>query len=201
MIKAKEWRYGAVSLLCGTIAVAGLAHAATRSVRTPIERPVKRTPTVDATLTCQGGAQPLARVELIPDAVISQHGRERIEYHGEIVAHAKKALGVAWKAEIVDDRGHMIASELDRGEGRGKAAGDMIVTRALSANLPDGFYALRLRAAVTAEGEAADVLTATQHIEVRDGRWAEIELADWLARSRASQGFSEAEVKEMGLLP
>jgi hypothetical protein len=201
MIKPKGWRYGAVLVVCGSLGVAALSHAATRTVRIPIERPVAKSAALDPTVICQGEPERLAEITLIPDAVIRQNGRERIEYHGEVVANTTKRLGVAWHADVIDDRGQLVALDVDKGEGRGQGAGDMLVTRALSANLPDGFYALRLRAAVAAEGEPSDVLTAVQHLEVRNGTWSEIEQSDWLARSRASQAFSEAEVKKMGLLP
>lgn len=64
----------------------------------------------------------------------------------------------------------------------------------LSAPLGDGFYSLRVRAAVTADGEPADVVEAVQHVEVAGGRWIELDDQEWFERAQANQAFTAAEL-------
>jgi hypothetical protein len=196
------WRAVAFTF-CGALGAVALAHAAPVETRTPIERPPAKTtppPKPNDGLTCQGGPERLADIELIPDAVISKGGRERIEYHAEIVGRRGLTLGIAWDADIVDDRGRVVVAGLDTGQAT-KRAGDTALTRALSSDLPDGFFAVRVRAAIAAAGEPSTVIEAAQHVEVRGGKWAELTQAEWQGRSSAREGFTEAQVKAMGLLP
>jgi len=147
---------------------------------------------------CAGGMDALAHIELVPDAVVKQAGREQVEYHSEIVVHRGKNVGVAWKADVIDDRGGVVVPSLDVGAFKGKG-GDVAMSRALRADLQDGFYALRVRAGVTADGEVPDVVQSVQHIQVKDGRWTELSDSEWGSRSREAQAFSEAELAAGGV--
>lgn len=180
------------SVVAAAVGVAVVAAAAPRERRLPVERATPRAAVVSKNLTCAGGPEALAQIELIPDAVIKTGSRERIEYHGEISSKQGKAVGVAWSADVVDDRGQVVRSGVEKGQGRGKGPDGSIVTRAISADLPDGFFFLRLQAAVAADGEPSDVLQAVQFLEVRDGLWIELDEADWRSRSRATLAFVEA---------
>lgn len=184
------------AIAAAALGVAVLAEGPPREQRLPIERAAPRAAVFSKDLTCAGGPEALAQIELIPDAVIKTGSRERIEYHGEISSKRGKALGVAWSADVVDDRGQIVRAGIEKGQGRGKGPSDAIVTRAISADLPDGFFFLRLQAAIAADGEPSDVLQAEQFLEVRDGLWIELDEADWRSRSRATLAFVEASTTE-----
>lgn len=142
---------------------------------------------------CNGGLDRLATIEIIPDVLINQAGREHVQYHSEITLQRGQKMGVAWNADLIDDRGNVVIAKLDAGASAGPA-GHVAFTRPLGTPLGDGFYSLRVRAAVTADGEPSDVVEAVQHVEVRGGRWTELDDAEWFARSRASQAFTTADL-------
>jgi hypothetical protein len=147
---------------------------------------------------CAGGEASLARIEVVPEAVVRQAGRERVEYHSEIALHRGKKVGVAWKADVINDRGVVVVPNVDVGAFKGKS-GDVAVSKTLRADLNDGFYSLRVRAAVTAEGEVPDVLESAQHLEVKGGRWTELTDSEWTERSNEAQAFSAAELSARGM--
>lgn len=132
----------------------------------------------------------MARAALFPDAVvISQHGRERIEYHAELEMARGSNVGVAWEAEIVDDRGQIVHSGLASGSRRA-SKGDTLVSKAILADLPDGYFELRFRAAITGDSES-DLIETVQHIRVEDGKWQEIPTDDWYRFSRVTLAFQD----------
>jgi hypothetical protein len=180
----------------------GVGAAMTELGATPIaiERAMSRAPVARAQEPgelCSGGMDGLARIEIVPDAVVEQGGRERVEYHSEIIIERGDTVGVAWQADVVDDRGAQVIAQLDAGSFTGRA-GNTALTRPLVANLADGFYAMRIRVAVTADEEAT-VLEAVQHVEIDRGRWIELTDEEWFVRSRATEAFTAAELTTRGL--
>jgi hypothetical protein len=183
---------------------AGLAgtFAPPRETRIAIQRP-PRAPQAQKIRQpgelCNGGLDPLATIELVPDVAVTIAGREHVEYHSEISLGRGQKVGVAWSADMIDDRGNVVVSKLDVGTFKGRA-GQVAFTNALRAPLDDGFYALRVRAAVTDAVEGSDMVEAVQHIEVAGGRWAELSDREWLERSKARQAFTALELAARGLL-
>lgn len=161
--------------------------------RVAIERPASSDRHAHTSEHACSGADRVGHVEIVPDAVVSRRGRERIEYHSEIALHRGKNVGVAWNADVIDDRGRIVAT-LDAGSAR-KGQGEVAFTKALAADLPDGFYGVRVRAAVAPSDEPADVFEAIQHVEVKGGRWAELSPSEWSKRSRANEVFQVADAK------
>lgn len=159
-------------------------------------RPVARTQAPGD--LCAGGLDAVAQIEIVPDRVVEQGGRQRVEYHSEIAIERGDSVGVAWTADVIDDRGAQVVAQLDAGTFAGRG-GNIALTGPLVANLADGFYTIRVRAAITATDEPDTVLEADQHVEVAAGRWNELADDEWLERSRASQAFSAAEILTRGL--
>jgi len=148
---------------------------------------------------CNGGLDPLATIEIIPDVLVTKAGREHVEYHSEISLLRGQKVGVAWDVDMIDDVGNVVVAKLDTGTFKGQA-GHVAFTNALKTTLNDGFYSLRVRAAVAADGEPSDIVESLQHIEVQGGRWAELSDQEWFERSRANQAFTAAELAARGLL-
>lgn len=164
-----------------------------RSSRVAIARDVKSRPTQTADnpadLTCRGGIDYPAFVELVPDAVITEAGREAIEYHAEVSIRRGKSVGLAWEAEVIDDRGQKVASQLAKGAATGKA-GDTASTGAILArSLPDGYYMLRARVAISPDDAPATVMEAIQYVHVTGGKWREMDDIQWRANSSAQLAF------------
>src|SRR5688500_11749248 len=87
-----------MALLAGG-ATASLQQAA--PTRIAIERPASAPVAGHAdhsALSCNGGAEYPVHIELVPDAVINNGGRERVEYHAEIKINRGKDVGLAWEA-------------------------------------------------------------------------------------------------------
>jgi hypothetical protein len=147
---------------------------------------------------CAGGLDELAQIEIVPDAFVEEGGRERVEYHSEITVQRGDGVGLAWNADVVDDRGATVVARLDAGAVGGRA-GQVAFTGPLIARLADGFYALRVRVAVTAADEPATVIEAVQRVAVESGRWIELTDEQWFERSRANEAFTEAELVTRGL--
>jgi len=179
----------------GLVAATTPATGATAIARDPARSSGARTALPDA--LCNGGLEGVARIALVPDVLVSEGGRERVEYHGEVAIDRGTSVGVAWQADVVDDRGVRIA-QLDTGSFAGRA-GNTALSRPLVANLADGFYALRVRAAIDAADEAATVIEAVQHVEIDQGRWIELTDAEWATRSRATEAVTLAELTARGL--
>jgi hypothetical protein len=129
-----------------------------------------------------------AAVRLVPDAVVTTGGREAVEYHAEIDLHKGGKVGLAWEADVVDDRGQTVASKLAAGTGQGKA-GDTAASTAILAPLPDGYYMLRFRAAVSPDSGPATVMQAIQYVNVSGGKWREMDDVQWRADSNAHLAF------------
>lgn len=83
-----------------------------------------------------------------------------------------------------------MVAEVGKGVAK-KGGGDVEVTQGLQSRVPDGFYQLRVRAAVAAAGEALDIAQAARYIEVRSGRWTELDDNEWFTRSDASLALNE----------
>lgn len=192
--------------VAGTMALMGgmaAARVTDTCRRIPIERTARAAGAVVARApqpgdSCAGGGRRAADVEIVPDAVLLEGGRERIEYHGEVAVHRGQNVGVAWEATVVDDRGRVMGQSLDRGAAR-RQRGEVAFTKALLATLPDGYYALRVRAAVSPPDEPVDIVESVRYLEVKGARWGELTDLEWFARSRANQVFTEAELKGRSL--
>jgi hypothetical protein len=185
----------------GSAAVLDEALTPPRETRVAIQRPpqVPQAPrTRQPGELCNGGLDPLATIEIVPDVAVNIAGREHVEYHSEISLQRGQKVGVAWSADVVDDRGNVVVAKLDTGTFKGHA-GHVAFTNALKTPLNDGFYALRVRAAVTDADEGADIVEAVQHVEVAGGRWAELSDREWFERSQANQVFTTAELATRGL--
>jgi hypothetical protein len=186
----------------GSAAVLAESLDPPRETRVAIQRP-PRAPQVPRTRQpgelCNGGLDPLATIAIIPDVAVTIAGREHVAYHSEISLERGKKVGVAWSADVIDDRGNVIVAKLDTGTFKGQA-GHVAFTNALETPLHDGFYALRVRAAVTDAVEGSDIVEAVQHIEVAGGRWTELSDREWSERSQANQAFTAAELAARGLL-
>lgn len=175
------------------VGIAVAALACNNATRVAIAREVNKTQTQrssdSADLTCRGGIDYPAHVELVPDAVVTEAGRETVEYHAEVNIRRGKSVGLAWEAEVIDDRGQRVAFQLAKGAARGKA-GDTTSTGAILArNLPDGYYMLRARVAVSPDDAPATVLEAVQYVHVSGGKWREMDDIQWRANSSAQLAF------------
>ena len=73
-------------------------------------------------LTCAGGADYPVDVALIPDAVVTTGSREAVQYHADINIHGGQAVGLAWQADLLDDRGNIVLSAVTKGNSQGKRA-------------------------------------------------------------------------------
>ena len=155
-------------------------------------RPVALATSASAPKTSFCGVENVAKVELIPDAVLVKGNSEKIEYHAEISIRRGKDVGVAWEAEVVDDRGALVASKLAVGSDR-LADGDTAVTPEISVDLLDGFYSLNLRAAIVPADEASTVVHAEQFLEVKNGIWTELTDLEWRSRSKVTLAHSDVE--------
>jgi hypothetical protein len=47
---------------------------------------------------CNGGLDPLATIEIVPDVLINQAGREHVQYHSEIALRRGQKMGEAARA-------------------------------------------------------------------------------------------------------
>ena len=187
----KQWEMSVLGLvvLCGAAVAANCEQATPH--RVAIERPVKPAPVGPADgshLSCSGGSEDPAELTLVPDAVLTDAGRETVEYHGEIAVNRGHSVGVAWEADVVDDRADKVYDKLAVGSAKG-AKGESKTTGAILAKLADGFYILRVRAAISPDDEPSTVLEATQHINVENGKWREMTDVEWRKRSNASLAF------------
>jgi hypothetical protein len=151
--------------------------------------PVLRAPEAQALQVgesnCSGSDDRLGRVELVPDAVRSTSTSARIEYHAEIEVKQGTNVGIAWTGEIVDDRGRLVQERLAEGTASG-SAGQRAETVSFSPTLPDGFFALRVHAAVVTQDQRTDILDGRQYVRVRNGVWTELNDRDWRALSLAT---------------
>lgn len=164
--------------------------------RTPIRRAqedISSPSNFGAGQLCKGGLVQTATLALVPDVLVREGLRERVEYHAEIKANRGKNLGVAWEVNIIDDRGRLVAAKLSSGSARVKV-GDTTVTGSIRANLADGFYSLQARAAVSADDEPSSILETDQYLLVSNGKWSELTDLEWRRMSRASLLFTENEL-------
>jgi hypothetical protein len=195
-----RWRISVFGLLLVGAAGTAAALNAPGETRIAIERRV-RAPGAPAPRhsgeLCGGGMSSLASIEIIPDAIVRNAGREHAEYHAEIAVQRGTKVGIAWNVDLIDDRGNPVVAKLDAGSAKA-SAGNVALTSPMTLQLGDGYYSLRVRAAVTADDEPSDVVEAFQHIEVKGGQWAELDDHEWFERSRARQAFSAAELAARG---
>jgi len=188
----KRWAPLGIGVVTGGIIVCGVAIEPVQPGRVAIAREITGAP-VGApagagALTCSGGMDYPATVRLVPDAVVTTGGRESVEYHAEIDLHKGGKVGLAWEADVVDDNGQKVASKLAAGTGRGKA-GDTAATGAISAQLADGYYMVRVRVAVSPDDAPATVMQAIQYVNVSNGKWREMDDVQWRADSNAHLAF------------
>jgi len=64
---------------------------------------------------------------------------------------------------------------------------------AILARLPDGYFTLKVRAAVSPDDEPATVLESTQNISVKNGKWKEMDDVAWRKNSRVSLATFDAQ--------
>jgi hypothetical protein len=171
----------------GLFVLAGAAPR--RENRRAIERPHRAAVQQERAAAASCGQDYLATIDLVPDAVVSSGASERIEYHAEISVLRGTNVGVAWESDVVDDRGAVVVSNLARGTARSQN-GDVVVGSPIAANLTNGFYAVRAKAAVSADGEPVMVVEHAQYIQVSNGKWAELTDVEWANSSRARLAHS-----------
>lgn len=190
------------AILASGVIIGALAYARGEQVtRVTVARPPaapQAAPREYKPGSCLGGAEPIAKIHLLPDAVVTQSGRQWVEYHGEVRIHRGTNVGVAWDADVLNDRGQIVMSKLISGSARSNA-GETVSTKAIVAQLNDGFYAVRVRAAITSATDPSDVIESVQHVQVSKGQWKELTDIQWRERSRATIAFSEAEIAGRGL--
>jgi len=174
------------------VLLGGSALGVGQQVRTPVASAGPRLAEHAAhELTCKGGEDSPVHVDLFPDAVVNEKGKQRIEYHAEIDVKAKKGVAAAWRAEVRNDRDQVVRSDLARGNGKGKHA-DVLQSSAIGADLPDGYYELRFTAAVAGDDSASTFATASQFLHVSAGAWREIDEAEWRRDSLITWSHDEA---------
>jgi len=185
-------RVASAALGLAVVLIGGSALGVGKQQRTPIASAGPR-PAQKATheLTCKGGEDSPVRVELFPDAVVNQKGKQRIEYHAEIDVKARKGVAAAWRAEVRNDRDQVVQSDLAKGSGKGKRT-DVLQSATIAADLPDGYYELRFTAAVAGDDSASTFATASQFLQVSGGAWREIDEAEWRRDSRITWSHDEA---------
>jgi hypothetical protein len=179
-------------LTISAFAITGVVVSSVRDVRIPIERASEAPGDVRNESLSHGlthGLEWPADIELFPDALlVSTEGRESVEYHAEISVVRGANVGVSWTADIIDDRGNIIHSALTKGAERA-AKGSVKVTGPIRAELKDGFYAVRVQAAIAPEDEATTIMESIQYVEVTKGKWRELTDIEWYELSRASIAF------------
>lgn len=192
-MRSKQWTPYMIALAAGLTTLCGLIWSPPgRSSRVAIARAKSEATPKDKSavrLTCPGGTEAPAKVRLVPDAVITTAGRESVEYHAEIDVHRGKAVGLAWEAEVIDDRGRKISSKLTSGTARAKAGDTNATGSILAQQLRDGFYMLRVRVAVSPDDAPATVMEAVQYVNVSGGKWREMDDIQWRADSNARLAF------------
>jgi hypothetical protein len=139
-------------------------------------------------LSCNGGSEYPIDIELVPDSVVTNAGRESVEYHAEINVHRGNGVGLAWQAEVIDDRGRVVVPNLAKGSAKAKKS-DSVLTAGLRADLSDGFYVLRVRVAVAPADEPATLLEAHQYVSVSNGKWREMDDIQWRKDSNVRLAF------------
>lgn len=181
----------------GIVALGALAPTALglqATLRIPIERASSTESDSRSTGVAHPGLEWPVQLELVPDAlIVSAEGRESVEYHAEFTLLREGTTGIAWAAEVVNDLGELIPSELPSGESRG-AQGDILVTAPMRVELADGFYVLRVNVAVATEDGQVTTLDVSQAVEVDRGRWHEWMQHEWYERSRAGIAFKQEQV-------
>jgi hypothetical protein len=185
-------------VLASLAALAALVPAAqglqrTKAQRIPIERVRAETVETSSRIQVHPGLSWPARVELIPDAVLSRDGRESVEYHAEVSVVRGRRVGVAWEFEVVNDIGTVLHTGITNGRSR-VAAGSLVFTEPVNVELADGFYALRAHVAVAVDDEPTITLESSQHVEVAQGKWVELTPSEWYDRSRAGIAFTDEEL-------
>lgn len=143
----------------------------------------------------KGGFDYPASIALLPDLVVTKNGRQTIHYHAEVATKRGESVGLAWEADVVDDRGALVHPNVTSGTSRQKA-GDFVATNDIAPELGDGYYAIRARVAVAPEGEPSTVLEAQQYVQVKNGIWKELTDSQWRSLSRASLAFSRGDIPE-----
>jgi hypothetical protein len=169
---------------------APLVNSAGRSEarRTPVARDrstVQRDPAHLQDQLCAGGMELPITIDLIPDAVIAENGRERVEYHAEIEVQRGDDVGLAWEADVFDDRGRPVVSGISKGAAKAKK-GELKSTAAISSPLPDGFSGVRIRAVASLVDEPTSLVEKIQYVHVLNGKWAELTDSQWHQQSKAT---------------
>jgi hypothetical protein len=182
MLTTTNFRRGA--LLATAVACAALAALSARAESSGERWPIARaTSTTDGVPENTDGPHPNIEAAIVPDAVNVKDGRESIEYHAQLTSRLTKAGNVAWTICVTDDEGKVV-TKLATGVRSIDARGE-IDTAPFSVNLPDGYYALRVRAAIHTK-DWDDATEAVQHVAIARGKMRELSHADWFAYSRAS---------------
>jgi hypothetical protein len=168
-----------LGLAAGTLFLLRAHYGESATARIPIARAPKASLPVN--LEHHGGASPRFTAELVPDAVLVSAGREAIEYHAELASLLEEDGATAWTATVVDDVGNVV-STVGSGQDALKARATL-VTPGLVASLADGYYSLRIHAALSAHG-TEEVAQTIQYLSVSHGKVREMSFSDWHNASR-----------------
>ena len=168
-----------IVLLAAALPLTILATAPGTVSRTPIAR--KHLVPLPPSSLYIGGTAPAFTAEIVPDAVVTTKGIETIEYHAELTSLVERQGAVAWSASIFDDRG-ILVQDLGKGQ-QSVAPKGTVVTPGLSAALPDGYYVLHVRAALSGT-DTDEVSEARQYLAVSHGSMKEMSYDDWSQVSR-----------------
>jgi hypothetical protein len=194
----------AITALGASLMITGYAgYRAPRGAQAsvPERRPIAHSrPTTEAILPAEhrDGERARLKIDIVPDAAITQNGRDAIEYHAEATSDLKDDGAVAWSAFIVDDVGNVV-QKLKTGVGAIKGRG-MLATPAITVNLKDGYYSLRVRAAIHTAGWD-DVAEEAQYLVVNNGRTREMDYDEWHLQSRDVYAIQDSSSRQLGGQP
>jgi len=144
---------------------------------------------------CSGGDR-RANIELVADNLVKTGSREQVNYHAELMLHRGDNVGVAWTAQIVDDRGRVIQANLALGATKLRR-GLTTKTDNIAKQLEDGFYTLQVKAITSTGDEPDELVEAHQHVHVANGKWIELDDIEWRKQSQQAVAFSEADIEKM----
>jgi hypothetical protein len=134
-----------------------------------------------------GGLRRDLEIEAVPDAVLRDNqGKERLEYHFELLARLSGTAKFKFQVDFFDDRYHQV--------GTARAArvveaseGASAVTEAFATppDLPDGYYRAEVTAVATnGKGDASNVIGMYWHAV--GGQLTELSIEDWYKQSRSN---------------
>lgn len=167
------WILGVAAVVAVGASAVAYAHRETRIA-------VKRSPLAPGPSTPArwSGAEGFLSTEIVPDAVISNGGRERLEYHAEFSSKVGSDAAIAWTIYLTNDSGHDLA-KLDASQARVGARGTATTKTLAPGELPDGAYSVRVDVSLAASDGNQTSLETFQPFIVVNGKVSEISIDEW----------------------